>query len=180
MRDLRKEAKNFLDQLKKIKVCAFDVDGILTDGRIEWGGQDVGWSRSTHIRDGYGMKILMDSGLKVGVITAGNSLSVVRRFEEHLKLDFVYKGNEDKREAFKELFAQGYRADEILYMGDEFFDIPLLKKAGFSATCPEAGHEVQEVVDYITARSAGMGCVREVVDMLRYAQGLFPDISDFD
>ena len=166
-------------QVKKIKVCAFDVDGILTDGRIYWAGENLGFSRSTNIRDGYGMRLLIKHGLKVGVITAGNSLSVIKRFEEHLKLDFVYRGMEDKRQAFESLLAKGFKDFEILYMGDEFFDIPLLRKAGFSATCPEAGLEIKEAVDYVTCNSAGRGCVREVIDMLRYVQGIVPEIPDF-
>ena len=172
LKDLRQVAQEHARALKKIKVCAFDVDGILSTGLVHWEGQEVGWNRSSHIHDGYGLKMLMGYGLKVGVITAGDSLSVTRRYESYLKLDFVYKGDEDKRGAFQKILDQGHEAFEVLYMGDEIFDIPLLQRAGFSATCPEAVLEVREVVDYITSKSAGMGCVREVIDMLRYAQGL--------
>ena len=180
MHDLRDIARKFDDKLKKIKVCAFDVDGILTDGRVWWQGDDIGWNRSTHTRDGHGLHILMDAGLKVGVITGGNSFSIDKRFAINLKLDFVYKGSIDKRYAFEDLLSQGFVAGEILYMGDEFFDIPLLKRAGFSATVPSAGHEVKEVVDYITYRDAGMGCAREVIDLVRYAQGIVPKVEDFN
>lgn len=70
-------------------------------------------------------------------------------------------------------------ADEILYMGDELFDIPLLRKAGFSATVPNTCEEVKEVVDYVTIRESGKGCAREVMDLLRYAQGIEPVVEDF-
>ena len=63
-------------------------------------------------------------------------------------------------------------------MGDELFDIPLLKRAGFSAV-PNAGHEVHEAVDYITQRDSGMACAREVIDILRYAKGIEPEIPTF-
>ncbi len=171
---LKEKAKEFSSKLQKIKVCAFDVDGILTDGRIWW-QDDIGWNRTSHIRDGYGLKVLQRAGYKVGVITGGNSESVVKRYSENLELDFVYKGNEDKREAFKELLSMGYLADEILYMGDEHFDIPLLRACGFSATVPQASWEVQEVCDYITQTGAGLGAVREVIDMLRFACGIKPE-----
>ena len=167
-------------KLEKIKLCAFDVDGILTDGRIWWHGEEVGWNRYSHIRDGYGLVLLKRLGLKVGVITGGNSLSIDKRFHENLRLDFVYKGNEDKRSAFLQLLEQGYKPEEILYMGDELFDIPLLKKAGFAATVPSASYEVKAVVDYITTCEAGQGAVREVIDMLRFAQNLVVEIPELE
>lgn len=173
-------AQQFKSKFDKIKVCAFDVDGILTNGLVYWAGEEVGWNRFTHTRDGYGLKVLMEMGLKVGVITGGNSMGIAKRFEENLGLSFVYKGNEDKREAFMDILAQGYEADEILYMGDELFDIPLLKRAGFSATVPSASVEVLECVDYVTTLDSGMGCVREVIDLLRLSRGFSPRVRDFD
>ncbi|MFI5390758.1 MAG: KdsC family phosphatase, partial [Bacteriovoracales bacterium] len=119
-------------------------------------------------------------GIKVGIISGGNSLGVKKRFEENLGLDFIFLGNEDKREAYLEVLKMGYKDSEILFMGDELFDIPLLKRAGFSATVPNASIEVREVVDYITSRPSGKACAREVIDILRYAKGIIPKILDFD
>jgi len=174
MRDLRHEAVKFAAKLKKIKVACFDVDGILTDARVYYAGEEVGFNRFFNVYDGYGMKLLMGAGLKVGVITGGNSLGVQKRVEQ-LGLDFCYAGNEDKRAAFRELLSRyGVQRDEVLYMGDELFDLPLLRASGFSATVPSAGVEVREAVDYVTERRSGEACVREVIDMLRYAQGIAP------
>lgn len=176
---LRETAKKFEEKLKKIKVVAFDLDGILTDGHLWWGGEEVGWNRTFYIYDGYGMKLLMRAGIKVGVITGGDSVSVKKRVEL-LKLDFLYKGSEDKRQAFLDI-QKNYNVtpEEILYMGDEYFDIPLLKKAGFSATVPNTGAEVKAVVDYVTIKESGKGCAREVIDLLRYAQNIEPVVEDF-
>ncbi len=180
-RDLRAEAQKFASKLQKIKVCAFDIDGILTDGCLRWDGPEVGWNRDTFVHDGQGMRILMNCGVKVGVITAGDSPFIRRRFgEEGLNVNFIYQGNYDKRQAFLDLMSQGHAAEEILYMGDELFDIPLLKRAGFSATCPQAHWEVRQEVDYLTAKPAGRGCAREVMDMLRYAQNLDCGVEDFE
>jgi 3-deoxy-D-manno-octulosonate 8-phosphate phosphatase (KDO 8-P phosphatase) len=175
---LRETAKLFEAKLKKIKVVALDVDGILTSGHVWWASEEVGFNRTFNIYDGYGMKILMKAGLKVGVITGGNSVSVSKRVEQ-LGVDFSYVGNEDKRGAFKDLMTK-YQVDasEILYMGDELFDMPLLKKAGFAATVPSASEEVQEVCDYVTQRKSGDGAAREVLDLLRYAQGIVPHQED--
>ncbi|MEX0798939.1 MAG: HAD hydrolase family protein [Bacteriovoracaceae bacterium] len=175
--DLREISKPFHSKLKKIKVALFDVDGILTNGKVYWSGEEVGFNRFFHVRDGYGMKILKAAGLHVGIITGGDSVGVSKRMQG-LGLDIVHMGNEDKREAFDHVCsATGCSDEEVLYMGDEFFDLPLLKRAGFSATVPNASMEIREGVDYVTHFGAGEGCAREVMDMLRYAQGIVPDIE---
>jgi 3-deoxy-D-manno-octulosonate 8-phosphate phosphatase (KDO 8-P phosphatase) len=176
---LKSVAKKFEEKLKKIKVVAFDLDGILTDSHVWWASEEVGFNRTFCIYDGYGMKLLMKSGIKVGVITGGSSVSVNKRVDQ-LGLDFCYAGNEDKRQAFLDLLTRyNVRPDEILYMGDELFDIPLLKKAGFSATVPNTCDEVKEMVDYVTVKESGKGCAREVIDLVRYAQGIIPHEEEF-
>ena len=176
---LRDTAKRFEDKLKKIKVVVFDLDGILTNAHVWWESEEVGFNRAFNIYDGYGMKLLMKAGLMVGVITGGNSVSVLKRTAQ-LGVDFCYAGNEDKREAFLDVMKRyDVSADQILYMGDELFDIPLLRKAGFSATVPNTCEEVRAIVDYVTQRSSGQGCAREVIDLIRYAQNIIPEIGDF-
>ena len=175
--NLREISNKYSDQLKKIKVCLFDVDGILTDGRIFWAGEEVGFNRFFHTHDGYGMKVLMKAGLKVGIITGGDSLGVKKRFEG-LGVDFLYMGNEDKRSALDEILNKaGVSEEEVLYMGDEFFDLPILKRVGFSATVPNASYEIKESVDYVTCRESGDACAREVIDILRYVQDIQPIIE---
>jgi 3-deoxy-D-manno-octulosonate 8-phosphate phosphatase (KDO 8-P phosphatase) len=172
-------AKKFESKLKKIKVVIFDLDGILTDAHVWWASEEVGFNRTFNIYDGYGMKVLMKAGIKVGVITGGNSVSVQKRVEQ-LGLNFCYAGNEDKRAAFVDVLKKyNVEADEVLYMGDELFDIPLLKKSGFSATVPNTCEEVLEIVDYVTKRESGKGCAREVIDLVRYAQNIHPENEDF-
>ena len=176
---LREVAKKHEAKLKKIKVACFDLDGILTDSHVWWASEEVGFNRTFCIYDGYGMKLLMKAGLKVGVITGGNSVSVQKRTEQ-LGLDFCYAGNEDKRAAFLDMLKRyNVTAEEVLYMGDELFDLPLLKKAGFSATVPNTTEEVKSQVDYVTERESGKGCAREVMDLVRYAQGIEPKAEDF-
>ncbi len=177
--NLRDAAKKHEAKLKKIKVVCFDLDGILTDAHVWWASEEVGFNRTFNIYDGYGMKVLMKAGLKVGVITGGNSVSVTKRTEQ-LGLDFCYAGKEDKRSAFLDLLERyKVRSEEVLYMGDELFDMPLLRKAGFSATVPNTCEEVKEICDYITVRESGKGCAREVIDLVRYAQGIVPANEDF-
>jgi 3-deoxy-D-manno-octulosonate 8-phosphate phosphatase (KDO 8-P phosphatase) len=178
--ELREIALHFQDKLRPIKVALFDIDGVLTDGTIHYDGVEVGFNRSSHTHDGYGMKMLMAHGLKVGVISGGDSLGIIKRFKENLSLDYVYLGNEDKREAYKSILEQGYQAHEILYMADEFFDLPLLIKSGFSACPPSSVFEVRSRVDYVSMKDSGVGCAREVMEILRLAQGWAPQVLDFD
>ncbi|WPU64226.1 KdsC family phosphatase [Peredibacter sp. HCB2-198] len=176
---LKDTSKKFEAKLKKIKVVCFDLDGILTDSHVWWASEEVGFNRTFCIYDGYGMKLLMKAGIKVGVITGGNSISVTKRTEQ-LGLDFCYAGNEDKREAYMDMMKKyNVTPEEVLYMGDELFDIPLLRKSGFSATVPNCSDEVKEQVDYVTIKESGKGCAREVIDLVRYAQNIHPNIGDF-
>ena len=177
--NLKEIAKKHEAKLKKIKVCAFDVDGILTDCKVQWDGEEVGFNRTFNIYDGFGMKMLMKAGIKVGVITGGDSVSVQKRTSQ-LGVDFAYLGNEDKRLAFNEIMTKfNVQADEILYMGDELFDLPLLRRCGFSATVPNTTDEVTTMVDYVTERKSGEGCAREVMDLVRYAQDIHPIHEEF-
>jgi 3-deoxy-D-manno-octulosonate 8-phosphate phosphatase (KDO 8-P phosphatase) len=176
---LKETAKKFEHKLKNIKVVVFDLDGILTDAHVWWASEEVGFNRTFNIYDGYGMKVLMKAGIKVGVITGGNSVSVQKRVDQ-LGLNFCYAGNEDKRSAFLDVLKRyNVEASEVLYMGDELFDIPLLRKAGFSATVPNTCEEVLAIVDYVTKRESGKGCAREVIDLVRYAQNIIPENEDF-
>ena len=168
------------EKLKQIKCVALDCDGVLTNGLITYQGQEMGWNRASHTSDGYGIKLLMGAGIKVGVISGGNSLGIHKRYQESLGCSFTFFGNEDKREAYLELLNMGFKDQEILYMGDELFDIPLLKRCGFSATVPHASLEVKAVCDYVTGREGGQGSVREVIDMLRFAQDIKVNIPEFE
>ncbi len=178
--DLRIVAEELKAKLKPIKLFLMDVDGILTDGHIKYEGSEIGFNRCFHVHDGFGLKMLRQFNIQTGVITGGNSLGLKRRLED-LKVDYAYLGDEDKRSGYLNAKKLSKLSDEeILYVGDELFDIPLLKKAGFSATVPGVNPEVLDVVDYVTYKEAGKGCVRELVDLVRYAQNLNPNIADFE
>lgn len=178
--DLRVVAQKHKDKLSKIKVAIFDVDGILTNGMVYYAGQELGFNRHFYVPDGYGIKVLLEAGIKVGVITGGDSVGVRKRFEL-LKVTYLFLGNEDKRESFKKIKNEmQIEYEQMLYMGDEHFDMPLLKKAGFSATAPHANPEVKEICDYVTVCKGGEGAVREVIDLLRYVQRIVPKVEDFD
>lgn len=167
------ETPDIQARLKKIRLLALDVDGVLTDGRVFW-LEDHGWTRFFHIKDGYGLKLLMKAGVDVAIISGGDSKDVRTRME-FLKIKHVFLGDEDKIKAFDRIrTTTGLQAEQIAFMGDDLFDLPVLEKVGFSATVPHAVDPVKSKVHYITETPGGWGAVREVADAIRSAQDLTP------
>ena len=167
------ETPDIQARLKKIKLLILDVDGVLTDGRVFW-LEGHGWTRHFHVKDGYGLKVLMKAGIDVAVISGGDSKDVRTRVE-FLKIKHIFLGDEDKIKAFDKIVAAtGLKPEQMAFMGDELFDIPVIEKVGFSATVPPAVDPVKRRAHYITETPGGWGAVREVADAIRKAQGLGP------
>lgn len=167
------ETPDIQNRLKRIKLLILDVDGVMTDGRIFW-LEEFGWTRHFHIKDGYGLKVLMNCGIQVAVISGGDSKDVRTRME-FLKIPYVFLGDENKIIALDKIVkTTGFALDQMAFMGDDLFDIPVIEKVGFSATVPHAVDEVKARVHYITETPGGWGAVREVADAIRKSQGLGP------
>ncbi len=149
-------------------MLVLDVDGILTDCKITLDSNGE-WKRVYSVRDGVGIKALIENNYKVAIITGAKAIDVQARVKM-LGIDYLYEGQTDKMPAFEDLQkASGLSPDEMAYMGDDFFDIPVLEKVKFSATVPDAMEEVIGTVQYITKRPAGNGAVREICDyILKY------------
>ena len=155
--------------LRKIKALVLDVDGVMTDGTIIL-VEGTGWTRTFSVKDGYGLKLLMKAGVELGIISGGDSKSVRER-GEFLGIKHIYLGDHEKLKPYEKIKLDiSASNEEMAYMGDELFDIPVLNEVGFSATVPQAVWEVRDVVDYVTQASGGAGAVREVADMIRYAR----------
>jgi 3-deoxy-D-manno-octulosonate 8-phosphate phosphatase (KDO 8-P phosphatase) len=170
------ETADIQARLKKIRILILDVDGVMTDGRIFW-LDGHGWTRHFHIKDGYGLKVLMNCGIDVAIISGGDSKDVRTRME-FLKIKHVFLGDEDKLKALDRILeATGFSLDEMAFMGDDLFDIPVIEKVGFSASVPHAVDPVKSRVHYITESAGGWGAVREVADAIRKAQGLGPYLT---
>ena len=157
--------KELTSRLKKIQLIALDVDGILTNCQISLDASGE-WRRSFCLRDGYGLKMLTDSGYQTALITASKAKDIQERAKV-LQIDHFHSGNLDKFSELQKLIQKtGLAADQIAYMGDDIFDIPVLKTVGFAATVPEAMPEVHAHVHYVTRRHGGDGAVREVCDLI--------------
>ncbi|MDR3607986.1 MAG: HAD hydrolase family protein [Oligoflexia bacterium] len=170
------ETKDIQERLKKIKILILDVDGVMTDGRLFW-LEGHGWTRHFHIKDGYGLKVLMKCGIQVAIISGGDSKDVRIRME-FLKIQHVFLGDEDKLKALNKIVeATGLKLEEMAFMGDDLFDIPVIEKVGFSATVPHAVDPVKARAHYVTESPGGWGAVREIADAIRKAQGLGPYLT---
>ena len=166
-----------LKKAKHIRLVIFDVDGILTSGKILYGPKGAEY-KAFHAMDGLGIKLLQQAQIHVAIITAKQSESVSTRMQD-LKVQFVYQGQSNKVPAYEELKLKlNFEDQNIAYAGDDLPDIPLLRRAGLAITVPHAPSIVKTQVDWITTANGGSGAVREICDTLLQAQGLYQSYVD--
>lgn len=163
-------ADDLTARLKPLKLMAFDVDGVLTDGRLYY-GEDGTEIKAFHALDGQGLKLLREAGLKLALITSRRSAIVERRARE-LGIHYCYQGVSAKRDTLDEILAeQKLKPEQAGFMGDDLFDLPAMLRAGFCATVPGAPAAVRERAHYVSSRAGGDGAVREVCELILTAQG---------
>ena len=154
-----------LKRLAKLRLVAFDVDGVFTDGRIYF-SDDGRETKAFHTQDGYGVRRLIESGIEVAVISGRKSGAVEKRMSE-LGVNHVVLGCKDKVAAMDELAASlGIDVRDCAFVGDDIPDLALLEHVGVSVAVANAMQAVQERCDYITRRPGGAGAVREVCDLV--------------
>lgn len=148
-----------------MKLVAFDVDGVFTDGRFYLSNDGIE-SKSFHTHDGFGIRQLLEAGLDVAVISGRKSSAVDKRMKE-LGVQHVIQGQADKVAAFESLIGDlGIAEDQTVYVGDDVPDLPLLRRAGFSIAVNNAHDDVKVECDYTTKAAGGFGAVREVCDLM--------------
>lgn len=161
-------------RLAKVKLFLCDVDGILTDSSIFIGlGEEF---KRFHIRDGLGLVLLREQGIKVGWVSKRPSEATTRRARE-LKIDFLEQSKGDKVAIVEKLLARnGFKWEEVCYMGDDIVDLGVLKRAGVAATVSDAVDEARAAAHYVTQAAGGRGGVREVVELVLKAQNRWPKL----
>ena len=154
-----------LGKLGDIRLVAFDVDGVFTDGRFYLSDDGIE-TKAFHTQDGYGIRQLLMSGVEVAIISGRRSGAVEKRMAE-LQVPHVVLGCKDKVAAMDELATKlGLGVDACAYVGDDMPDLPLLKHVGFSFAVANAVPALQEHCDYITSKTGGFGAVREVCELV--------------
>jgi 3-deoxy-D-manno-octulosonate 8-phosphate phosphatase (KDO 8-P phosphatase) len=164
----------------RVRLMAFDVDGTLTDGGIVIGAGGELFKRFS-VRDGLGLVLLQQAGIRVALVTGRNSEIVTRRARE-LKIETVLQGVGDKAQAMRYLCEQeGLTLEQAGFMGDDWPDLPAMQAVGFAATVPDADAEVRRIAHFVASAPAGSGAARELAEFLLRAQNRFESsIGRFD
>ena len=162
--------KDILDKAAKIKLVVFDVDGVLTDGRLIIGddGQEY---KAFYSKDGLGMKMLKQSGVELAVITARTSNVVLHRMQS-LGIKHIYQGQLEKLPAFEKILNElGLSAEQAAYVGDDVIDLPVMLKAGLAITVQDAHPLAKQYAHWQTPQCGGRGAARDVCELIMQAQG---------
>lgn len=159
-----------MSDLASIELLVLDVDGVLTDGRLHF-GPDGESMKVFHVRDGMGIKALIDSGVRVAVISGRDSPIVTRRASE-LGISPVVQGSGDKAADIDRVLDEtGIAGGACAVMGDDVPDLPMFAVAAFSAAPADAHDQVLEAADWVASRDGGWGAVRELCDLILDARG---------
>jgi 3-deoxy-D-manno-octulosonate 8-phosphate phosphatase (KDO 8-P phosphatase) len=167
---LAEVAPEVVARARGIELAVFDVDGVMTDGRLYLtdAGEEV---KAFNSRDGHGMKMLQACGIRTAIITGRTSRCVELR-ARNLSVQHLFQGVEDKRVAFEELLSSlSLDARQASFMGDDVVDLPVLSRCGLAVAVPEAPAIVRLNAHFVTRLAGGQGAVRELCELLMAARG---------
>ncbi len=158
------------ERARGVRLALFDVDGVLTDGRL-WYGPDGEAMKAFHILDGHGLKMLAASGVATGLLSGRRSGAAAARASE-LGLAHVILGVDDKLAHFERLAASlGLDASQCAFVGDDLPDLPVLRRCGLAVAVANAVAEVKAEAHLVTGAAGGAGAVREFCEFVMRAQG---------
>jgi 3-deoxy-D-manno-octulosonate 8-phosphate phosphatase (KDO 8-P phosphatase) len=162
--------KSYKEIMPQITTFIFDVDGVLTNGVVTIfpNGEMI---RSMNIKDGYALKTAVMAGYNVCIISGGTNENVRKRFKD-LGITDIYLGAHNKIEQFNEYVHNfNLNPENILYMGDDIPDFPVMKKVELPCCPKDAAPEIQDISIYISQKKGGKGCVRDVIEQVMKVQG---------
>ena len=168
---------NYKEKLKDITTFIFDVDGVLTDGKVYLLKEEV--VRALNSKDGYALQYASKNNYKLFIITGGFSEDLKKRLID-LGINDVFLRSRNKIEVYNGIKEKyGLEDRQVLYMGDDIPDIPVLKVAGVSCCPQDAAIDVKKIVDYHSPIDGGKGCVREVIEQTLRVQGTWLNETAF-
>jgi 3-deoxy-D-manno-octulosonate 8-phosphate phosphatase (KDO 8-P phosphatase) len=179
---------------RKIKLLLFDVDGVLTDGKLYFVPEDSAQTgtpssaersansqievKGFHAHDGVASSLARIAGLKTGLITRRISETVARRARD-LKIEHVHQGIQDKRACFEEIVKQeGLKLEEAAFVGDDVIDLPAMRAGGLAIAVKNARAEVKKEAHYVTPHAGGEGALRDAVEFILKAQGRWKKVVE--
>lgn len=165
---------NQLEKFRDIRTFIFDVDGVLTNNEVLI-TEDGQLLRTMNVRDGYAIKHAVEQGYRICIITGGRSEGVRKRLEL-LGVKDIYTNRQEKMDAYQE-FIHTYELDEgeILYMGDDLPDYPVMRRVGLPACPSDAVHELLEIAQYVSPLAGGYGCARDVIQKVMMLHGTWQE-----
>ena len=162
--------QDILQKAKQIELVIFDIDGVLTDGSL-FIGDDGQEYKAFNSKDGHGIRMLLDGGVDIAIIT-GRQSEVVKHRAHDLGITRIYQGKREKLPAFLELLEEvNLSADQIAYVGDDVVDLPVMTRAGLSICVQDSHHFVKKHAHWVTDAAGGQGAGREVCEMILQAKG---------
>ncbi|MFT4634245.1 MAG: 3-deoxy-D-manno-octulosonate 8-phosphate phosphatase (KDO 8-P phosphatase) [Arenicella sp.] len=157
----------------KVKLALFDVDGVLTDGKLHYSA-DGEQMKVFHALDGHGLKMLKSAGIAVGVISARKSMALQTRLND-LGIKHCYLGVNDKRAVFEQLIAElGLSGEDCCFVGDDVIDLPVMTRCGLKFSVDNGHFIVRDIADWVSPLTGGQGAVRSICDVLLYSQDSYP------
>src|SRR5437867_10133411 len=166
-------------QASRIKLILFDVDGVLTDGKILL-HPDGTESKQFDIKDGTGLVWARRAGLKVGMLSARHSAATAQRAAQ-LGITIVHQGVASKLRAYDEILRHhALTDDEVAYMGDDVLDLPVIERAGLTGSPADAVEDVRTRVDYVSRAGGGSGAARDFVELVLKAQDRWQRLFDHE
>ena len=161
---------SFKQLLPKITTLIFDVDGVLTNGMVTI-MPDGELVRNMNIKDGYALKTAVDKGYNICIISGGRNEGVRKRLA-NLGIKDIYLGAHNKIKQYNELVKKyNLKTENVLYMGDDVPDLPVMKLVGLPCCPNDAAQEIQGVSKYISDKKGGEGCVRDIIEQIMKVQG---------
>lgn len=171
---MRALSKALRERARKIKLLLMDVDGVLTDGRIYYLPRPGGGffeTKTFHSRDGLGIRLAHEAGLRTGIITGRSSPALEYRVKE-LGIHFLQQEARDKLGPYQKILHAAQLDDkEVCYVGDDIVDLPLLRRVGLAVGVGDGYEILRRYVHYWTRRPGGAGAVRETIELILTAQG---------
>ena len=161
---------NILPLFKSITVFVFDIDGVLTDGKVYFmpDGTPV---RALNNKDSYALQLASKKGYKLAIISGGSS-EVIKNALHRLGIEYVFLKQHDKLSCYKDFITEhGIEDKNILYMGDDLPDYDIMQRVAVACCPPDAATEIKDICIYISDKKGGEGCVRDIVEQVMRVRG---------
>jgi 3-deoxy-D-manno-octulosonate 8-phosphate phosphatase (KDO 8-P phosphatase) len=169
----------FKEELAKVKALVFDIDGVLSSATqvLTPTGETI---RTSNLKDGFALVYAVRMGFPIGVITGGNTVEVIKRCEM-IGIKYIYTGSLRKLPALHDFLEKtNLKAEDVMYMGDDLPDYPVMKTVGVPVCPLDAAPEIKAISHYISDKNGGEGCIRDVLEQVMRAQGTWMDPEKMD